>query len=257
MSFKKYLKEQLAFLYYNFYHKHTTQIGNRILIYHAIGSKLAHDSYGISITKERFLEHMQFLKEQYTIIALDEHYEDKLDTNTLCITFDDGYKDNLYALEVCQMYGIPFTLYITTGTIGQKDYLNAQDIRLFAKSSICTLGTHGATHTRLAMLSYEKQEDELRKSKQTLEDIIGKKVLHVSYPHGSYNADTIDLIGKIGYNIASSSHIGFNTKENVDLRRLKRIEIIASDDIQNLERKILGYYDYLAFKEKNLTEHKS
>jgi len=250
MNFKKMLKDQLAYMYFNLYHKCTSQIGNRILIYHSIGSKLAHDSYGISITKERFVEHMLFLKEQYEIIALNEDYKDKLNTKTLSITFDDGYKDNLYALEICEKYRIPFTLYITTGTIGQKDYLSQEDIKLFAHSALCTLGTHGMTHKHLGLLDYAEQEVELTESKKILEDIIGKKVLHVSYPHGSYNADTIFLTSKIGYNIASSSHIGLNTKVNIDFKRLKRIEIIASDDLKHLERKILGYYDYLALKEK-------
>lgn len=250
MSFKKHLKDQLAFWYYNLYHQHLSQVGNRILIYHAIGSKLAHDSYGISITKERFLEHMKYIKDNYPLIPIDEKYENSLDKNTLSITFDDGYKDNLYALEICEKYGIPFTLYITTKTIGQADYLNAQDIQMFAKSPLCTLGTHGHTHRHLGLLNYDAQYQELSQSKQILEDVIGEKVLHVSYPHGSYNIDTIALLSKIGYNMTSSSHIGLNTRKNIDFKRLKRIEIIASDDIQHLERKILGYYDYLAFKEK-------
>ena len=53
------------------------------------------------------------------------------------------------------------------------------------------------------------------------------------------------ILDNLGYNLASSSHLGLNTQNNINLRELKRSEIIASDNLKILEKKILGYYDYL------------
>ncbi len=246
---KKSIKSILASLYYNLFHKHQSNIGNRIILYHSIGSKLDHDTYGISISKERFTKHILYLKENYEIIPIDENYQNNLDRNSISITLDDGYKDNLIALELCEKYNIPFTLYISTGFIGKKHYLTEDEIRFFSKSNICRLGTHSVTHPHLDTLSYNKQFNELNDSKNRLEDIVGYKITEMSYPHGSYNNDTIKITEKLGYNLISSSHIGLNKNHNLDLKRLKRIEIIGSDNLIQLEKKILGYYDYLSLKE--------
>ncbi len=252
MSMKKTLKEILGFVYYNIFQRYKKIVGNRIFLYHSIGTKLSHDIYGISISKERFMEHMKFLKEKHEIIPIDSNYKNNLVRNTISITFDDGYKDNLIALEICEKYNIPFTLYITTNEIGNKNYLNKNEILEFSKSSLCTLGVHSHTHPLLANLSYEEQFRELQVSKQVLEDIIQKKIVTMSYPHGSYDNITLEILEILGYDMVSSSHFGINTMDNFDNKRLKRIEIVALDDLSVLEKKINGWYDYLSIKEKLL-----
>ncbi len=242
---KKLTKRLLAILYYHFYYKYKKLVGNRIILYHSIGTTLDFDTYGISISKKRFVEHMKFLIANYEIIPIDDSYVNELNRNTISITFDDGFKDNLYALELCEKYNVPFTLYITTGFIGKKNYLTKDDIQKIGKSRFCTLGVHSVTHPHLNTLTYEEQYIELSQSKKTLEEIVGKQITQMSYPHGSYNDDTIKIIEELRYNIVSSSSIGLNTKENLDFYKLKRIEIIASDKISQLKQKIDGYYDYL------------
>jgi len=252
MSIKQTIKYIIGFIYYNVYRRYQTSVGNRIVLYHSIGSKLDHDTYGIAITKEKFTEHILYLKNHYEIIPIDENYQDNLDRKTLSITFDDGYKDNIYALEICEKYNIPFTLYITTGFIGQENYLTAEDIKRFAKSQFCILGTHSVTHPHLDTLSYDEQYKELEESKKVLEDIVEYKITHFSYPHGSYDKHTLIILDKLGYNAVGSSHIGLNTKDNIDIKKIKRIEIIASDSINSLREKIDGYYDYLMIKENTI-----
>jgi peptidoglycan/xylan/chitin deacetylase (PgdA/CDA1 family) len=248
MSIKKILKEVLGFTYYNLFRRYQNIVGNRVVLYHSIGSKLKHDSYGISISKERFIQHIKFLKENYEIIPLDTEYTNSLDRDTISITLDDGYKDNLIALEICEKYEIPFTLYITTGLIGQEDYLSEEDIKLFAKSDKCLLGTHSVTHPHLDTLSYDEQYYELNQSKITLENIIDKEVTSMSYPHGCHNQDTLDIVKKLGYKIVSSSKMGMNTKENINLIKIKRVEIVADDNLKKLSKKTSGYYDFLSLK---------
>lgn len=246
MTTKSFTKEAIGFTYYHLYQKFQHISGNRVLLYHSIGSKLRHDTYGISISRERFTEHLKYLKENFEIIALDESYQSNLDKKTISITFDDGYKDNLIALELCLKYDIPFTLYITSGKIGEKQYLDKNDILEFSKSNLCTIGAHSHTHPNLATLNYNEQYSELDRSKKTLENTIFKDIIHMSYPHGSYNHDTLKIVDELGYKMISSSHIGLNTKENLNLKKIKRMEIIANDNLKSLHKKIIGFYDYLA-----------
>ena len=95
-------------------------------------------------------------------------------------------------------------------------------------------------------LSYDEQYYELSQSKLTLEKIIGQEIVHMSYPHGSYNQDTLKIANDLGYRVITSSNIGVNTNVNLDLRTIKRIEIIATDTIEDLKYKISGFYDYLS-----------
>jgi len=249
MSLKQSIKEILGSIYFHLYKKYQPTVGNRVILYHSIGSKLDHDSYGISISEEKFKEHMKYIKENYNIISIDKNYSNVLDKNSISLTFDDGYKDNLKALDICEKHEIPFTLYITTHEIGKENYLSRDDILRFSNSTLCTLGAHSHTHPLLASLSYNEQLNELTKSKQILEDIIGSKITHMSYPHGSYNEDTLKIIEELGYQVVTSSHIGLNTTNNLNMKKIKRIEIVGSDDLKSLRKKILGYYDFLAWKE--------
>lgn len=247
---KKLIRDYLGFLYYYLYKKHINNTGNRVILYHSIETKLEHDSYGISISKERFEEHMVFLKENYEIITIDQNYYNNLSRNTLTITFDDGYKDNLFALDICEKYELPFILYITTGMIGKDDYLTEDEIKVFQKSPFCTLGTHSVTHPHLENLSYEEQYKELSESKNCLEKILGEEVTHMSYPHGSFNQDTLNIVESLNYKFIGSSEIGVNTQSNFDKKFIRRLEIVASDNLIDLKRKIQGNYDYLSFKNR-------
>lgn len=248
MSIKSIIKEGLGEIYYNLYHRYTKSVGNRVILYHSIGTKLVHDTYGISISKERFEEHMRYIKDNYEILPLDNDYKNNLEKNSISITFDDGYKDNLIALEICQKYNIPFTLYITTDNINQDTYLSEVEILEFAKSDLCILGTHSTTHPHLASLAYDEQYHQLADSKKKLEDIISKEVYAMSYPHGSHNDDTLKIVQEVGYTMVGSSIVGINTKSNFDYKKIKRSEIVANDDIKLLSKKISGYYDYVAWR---------
>ncbi len=70
-------------------------------------------------------------------------------------------------------------------------------IKKMSQSPYITIGAHTVTHPSLAKYSEAEQRDEIAKSKEKLEQIIGNKVVHFSYPFGSkvdYNKTTIELL---------------------------------------------------------------
>ena len=244
MSLKKIVKSAIGEMFYHGYYRYVKPTGNRTLIYHAFGSKLNHDSYGISINPKLFEEHLKFLKDNYILLPLNhETLDNKLDINSVSITIDDGYKDNLVAIELMEKYQIPYTIYISTGLIDKEQYLTTQDLKDISKLELCTLGTHSVNHVHLSKLKKEEQYNELYNSKVFLEGVIDRKVVDFSYPYGEYDCSAKEIADSL-YEIISTSHIGINSVR-CDKKMLKRIEIIASDDIQSLRKKIDGYYDYL------------
>ena len=170
---KKIVKETIGYVYYHSFKKFKSR-GNRALIYHAFGSTLPHDTYGISIQMKSFMNHIDYLYDNYEFSKISDKHSDKL---TISITIDDGYKDTLDAIDYISRYQIPLSLYITTNMIGQKNYLNKEDLRNISSLTYCEIGTHGQTHTRLGTLSYKNQENELKTSMKCLEDIVQKKLI--------------------------------------------------------------------------------
>src|SRR6185436_10000314 len=127
--------------------------GLRILLYHSVGSSLAHDSYGISIDRDLFARHMQILAEDdsLTITSLSKTPIDPRPLR-VAVTFDDGYRDNLYAAApILLKLQIPFTVFITTSFLQQdsRDYLSANELKELAALPGVSIGSHGVTHLPL------------------------------------------------------------------------------------------------------------
>ena len=238
---KNTVKETLGFLYYNSYRKFTQIPGNRALIYHAFGTKYKHDTYGFSIDIPQFKEHIQYYIDNYNIININDYKN--YNTDTLSITIDDGYKDNLDAVEILDNHNIPFTIYVTTSTLDTNGYLSTEDIKSLSCLENCEIGSHSYNHVRLNTISNEKIFFELSESKKIIENMIGNKISGISYPHGSYNQYVLSILKSVGYDYAASSIKGKNT-DKTNKYLLKRSEIIKSDSLSTIVKKINGFYDY-------------
>lgn len=69
-----------------------------------------------AVHMQQFIEH--FLRAGYRFISPEQN-ADFLDSSEkcICITFDDGYFNNLRMLPLLEQYDIPATFYITTGNV--------------------------------------------------------------------------------------------------------------------------------------------
>jgi peptidoglycan/xylan/chitin deacetylase (PgdA/CDA1 family) len=98
--------------------------GASILRYHAIcgteGHRYADPS--ICITPAAFEAQVAYLAAHYRVLPLPEVTSAlasgrSLPPNTVAITFDDGYEDNLAAAKVLHRHGVTATFYITAGCL--------------------------------------------------------------------------------------------------------------------------------------------
>lgn len=94
-----------------------------ILLYHRV-AEISTDPQLLSVTPERFGEHLEILRRDYHPISLQQLNKSLLNKTIphrgVVITFDDGYVDNLYnAKPLLEHYGIPATVFVTSGYIGQ------------------------------------------------------------------------------------------------------------------------------------------
>ncbi len=137
----------------------------------------------------------------------------------VCITFDDGYRDNYtLAYPMLKRLNVPFTVYVTTGFIdnqlpmwwypNEQLGISIEELKALDADPLCTIGAHTVSHPKLDTLSREQQYQEIAESKLTLEALLGHEVCHLSFPHGAHNNDTLAICHELGFQTAVKSWAG-------------------------------------------------
>ncbi len=161
---------------------------------------------------------LEYKLKGYLFVTLDQICEQLIKGKSfrkkfVCFTFDDGFADNYeLAYPILKKYNCPFTIYITTGFIENSatadwyeekpTMLNKEQLLELSKDPLCTIGSHTLTHPHLTEMDLGTQKDEILKSKQLLEQWLGKPVLHFAYPYGDYNQKLMNLVENCGYQTA-------------------------------------------------------
>ena len=113
-------------------------------------------------------------------------------------------------------------LKVSSNTFEHTFFLNWDEIRIMAKNGI-DFGSHGKSHKILTNDEVDIQQ-ELKDSKNVIEDELKTKVNSFSYPNGNYSEEVVNLVKKNGYEIAFGTESGF-VSPNDDPYTLKRINI--------------------------------
>lgn len=131
----------------------------------------------------------------------------------VAVTFDDAFenilKNGLPELEVRK---IPATVFAPSGNIDlnpawrmregstdrRESVMSGQDLRALRGAGV-GIGSHGVRHVRIGRISDDEAQRELEDSKRRLEEITGRPVTLVAFPHGDFNRRTVELAQKAGY----------------------------------------------------------
>ena len=221
------------------------QIGTRVLMYHAIGTRIPDDVRGrYTLAPERFAAQMEVLARS----GLNVGKVGAPDAE-VAITFDDGYRDNLmFALPILERLGYPFTIFVTSGFAQSACslYLGANELRRLASHRLATIGAHGKTHGHLTELNDLELRSELVGAKSWLEEVTGVQVRSLSYPHGAVDARVRAAVADAGYTLACTSEFGGNEPHR-DSLTLRRIDVWTTDDEGTFESKLNGDWDWMRY----------
>lgn len=211
------IKDFFVFIWSKFFlNKHVS-----ILMYHSVDNR----SEFFAVNPEEFQWQMGYLKkEQYNVIPLSElvslfKTNNKIPKKTVVITFDDGYADNFkQAFPVLKKYGFTATIFLTTGLIGNKQYVNKHgsefemldwsQIIEMNNSGLITFEPHTVNHHKLTWLSLVGVEKEALNSKEEIEKKLGNNCQHFAYPKGYFNQEIIKIIKKY-FSSALTTTTGF------------------------------------------------
>ncbi len=231
---------------------HAPRAGLRVLMYHSVGSAAAGDELGIyGIAPELFAAHMATLTADAGIapVALASGAT-SVERTRVAVTFDDGYRDNLtLAAPVLQQYRIPFTVFVCTGFMrdASGNFLTPAELRELAAMPGVTIGSHGATHTRLTDLDDQALRNELVSSKAELENATGRPIAAISYPHGAVDRRVRDAASAAGYTTGACSRFDINDATR-DPLLLCRTDIHGNDSVRVFRQKLRGDWDWYKWR---------
>tara|TARA_B110000261_G_scaffold160494_1_gene200228 strand:- start:1041 stop:1715 length:675 start_codon:yes stop_codon:yes gene_type:complete len=198
-----------------------------------------------------FKEQINFIKKN-TIkkIYKSETLLTEIPSHGLSITFDDGYLDTYkIAAPFLIENNVPFTVFIITNFIKnkKKGYMDEIMLKELSNNPLVTIGSHTVNHHQLNQIDDKLIFNELNYSKSYLEDLLGKQIEMLSYPHGKFNIKIKQKVFDSGYKLAFSSKFGVN-KKNQDKLALNRSEIWSTDEIEIFNEKLEGNWDWLKFR---------
>mgnify|MGYP001579327371 CR=1 FL=1 len=120
-------------------------------------------------------------------------------------SIDDGHPLDLKVAEILAEKGYKAIFYIPIKNSEGRPTLNKKQILFLSKHF--EIGSHTYNHVVLTGLPPKKIEKEIAGGKETLEDIIGKKVTSFCPPGGKYNREVLAITKKLGITDVRSARI--------------------------------------------------
>lgn len=163
----------------------------------------------------------------------------------VALTFDDGYLSHYNIAKFLYRENIFATFFVVTHLkcFEGRPLLTSYPEMFQAIGDMGhEIGSHSCTHPVLTKLSKQQVEDELKRSKDYLEKLLGKRMRSFAYPHGSYNMDVLLCVAKY-YEYARLAGRRFEAKTwNAQLKSHYLIEGIGYKELFKLPVKYLTHH---------------
>jgi peptidoglycan/xylan/chitin deacetylase (PgdA/CDA1 family) len=152
------------------------------------------------------------------------------------ITFDDGNaSDYQHALPILAQYGFRATFFICGERLATE--MPPGQLKVLHRAGM-HIGSHAMRHTFMTALDAVSEEDELVRSRDVLQAIIGEPVVHFAPPGGRWSHRTGRALKKAGYVAVSSSRYGFNRADKASFSycRLPVVRATSVDEFDAMVR---------------------
>lgn len=229
-----------------------------VLMYHRVDEPNDAAERGYCIAPKLFGAHLDWLASaDWTPCTLADfgrwqRGEGTLPARSVLITFDDGFAGlHAHVLPRLAARGWPATVFLVSARIGGRDdwathelrsvgahaLLDAAQITEMAAAGI-EFQSHSRHHADLVVLDHAALVDELRGSREELQQLLGRPVEAVAYPYGRTDTRVQLAAREAGYRLGFSVEPGFN-RPGGDAMRLRRLDITSHDYSSRFARKVV------------------
>ena len=214
-----------------------------------------------NISMDIFKEHVDLILDANLTFYHPKDFENEFDIpkkeKKILLTVDDAFQsfyDN--AWPYLKKNQIPFVLFVSTEPVGNKGYMNWEQIKEIERSEFGVIGHHSHSHDYLIDKSQEVFLDDIKSSNQIFKEKLGYIPTLFSYPFGEYSGFMKDYISQ-NFKIAFGQHSGI-IDVNKNKFELPRFPINEKYGEIKRFKSIINYYplEYknLEPKEKKLSK---
>lgn len=197
-----------------------------VLLFHRVTDEIPLD--GLTVSTAWFRGFCELMRDRFHVVPLQEVHRMLQEgvqppLRTVAITFDDSYRDNLFAARVLTEHRLPATFFVPTKYIGT-DHVFEWDVGLPRMANLTwddinemqSLGheicSHSVSHPDFGVIDAEKARMEMMDSKKELEDRLQRRCHYFAYPYGArtnFKPEYNVLIKEAGYDACFSAFGGF------------------------------------------------
>jgi peptidoglycan/xylan/chitin deacetylase (PgdA/CDA1 family) len=224
--------------------------GTVVLIYHRVGAGTPLD---VDLDRGEFDRQLAWLAHRGRTVPLETALAglataEPAPAPSVVVTFDDGTADFAdVALPILVEHGIPVTLYLATAFVEeQRPFaddglpLSWSALRDACATGLVDVGSHTHTHAVLDRLPAELTIAELDRSRQLIEDRLGRPCLDFAYPKALPPSPGADAAVRERFRSAALGGTRANRPGRTDVHRLARSPIQRSDGTKYFEKKVAG-----------------
>jgi peptidoglycan/xylan/chitin deacetylase (PgdA/CDA1 family) len=230
-----------------------------IFMYHGVAD-VHEDPNQLCVSPARFAEQMAWLARRglrgVGIAELVGAMRAGRQRGLVGLTFDDGYTNVLEtALPVLRRHGFGASAYIISDRLGGANewdegpvwqLMTGDQVRELAAAGI-EIGSHAATHMRLAGASPAQLTAEISESRTSLAALLGTEIRGFAFPYGSMDAASRQAVRDAGYEYACA--VEASTAE-IGLMALPRLYVGEQDDARRMTVKRLLYRARIAMRSR-------
>jgi peptidoglycan/xylan/chitin deacetylase (PgdA/CDA1 family) len=216
-----------------------------ILLYHYIRinpNPADHLGWQLSVTPAEFRAEMDWLHQAggHTVTLAQVmsalHGGPALPSHPVVLTFDDGHDDfATFAAPILAANGFVGTNFVVSGFLGRPSYMTAQQVQTVAAMGM-VVGAHTVHHVDLMALTPQLAQIEIKSSKETLQQLIGRPVLDFAYPYGDVNGWVAVLVEQAGFREAVTTNDGTEQCLNQSYL-LRRTRVGGGDTVWSFSHK--------------------
>lgn len=217
------------------------------LMYHSLNDP-PKGKYSLSSTQ--MTAHLEWLSGEGYVMEGFEGLEDRLRHGSfperyVVMTFDDGHKSDLKAAEILRKFGAQATFFLTKDLCRTwKSFLDDNEIKELAK--LCSIGSHGVSHTSMDQLTPQQVLSELTDSKKWLEDLSGSEITMFSAPGGNLTPAIRAQAQAAGYHLFGNSVEWWNKPASISASRIvNRFALRTSFTLPSFDRIVRGNVSFM------------
>jgi peptidoglycan/xylan/chitin deacetylase (PgdA/CDA1 family) len=219
-----------------------------ILAYHRVGGGT---DLELDLEPQTFDEQMAWLASNASPATIDSSL-DLLNhgegDDAVVVTFDDGTADFIeHALPSLVEHRVPATYYLATAFIEEQrpfpdngTPMTWNAVREAVSTGLVTVGSHTHSHAVFDKLDPQQALEEIRRSRELIENRLGVPAVHFAYPKGVFGGERNEAHIAEHFRSAALANCGVNVYGSTNDLRLDRSPIQRGDGMTFFKKKAQG-----------------